>query len=72
MIDPLLSSFPHRHNSDKTYDSICPFCYKTVATQRVENDLRVYEEKHVCREMRTPGVSKAKPFIVIDRFEKGH
>jgi len=40
--------FPHRHNSDGTYDSICNRCFETVAKVTTEADLRQFEASHVC------------------------
>jgi hypothetical protein len=40
--------FPHRHNSDGTYDSICPKCYRTVAAERLERNLAAKERAHIC------------------------
>jgi hypothetical protein len=40
--------FPHRHNADRSYDSICPACYVTVATEDVESKLRQHELAHAC------------------------
>jgi hypothetical protein len=40
--------FPHRKNSDGTYDSMCPRCYRTVDHQWVEAELRAQELLHVC------------------------
>ncbi len=48
MPTPSQSTFPHRHNIDGTYDSICTTCFATVATQRVEEDLALPEQIHVC------------------------
>src|SRR5579863_2312785 len=42
------AEFPHRHNGDGTYDSICTVCLATVATSQNEAELRVQEEAHVC------------------------
>jgi hypothetical protein len=42
--------FPHRHNADGTCDSICPVCFRTVETRRIEAFLHRCEEEHVCRE----------------------
>jgi len=42
------SKFAHRHNLDGTYDSICKECFKTVATEGQEADLRTAENAHVC------------------------
>jgi hypothetical protein len=42
------SKFPHRHNSDGSYDSICTACFVTVASVRDEELLRGHELAHVC------------------------
>jgi hypothetical protein len=46
--------FPHRKNEDGSFDSICPFCYRTVASQPIEADLAEYEQRHVCKEADRP------------------
>jgi hypothetical protein len=40
--------FSHCYNSDGTWRSICPECYRTVAESREEADLRQAEWTHVC------------------------
>ena len=40
--------FPHRRNPDGSFDSICPNCFRTVATRRNEADLAQTEREHVC------------------------
>jgi hypothetical protein len=40
--------FPHRHNSDGSYDSICTRCFATVATAQNESELAFHESAHVC------------------------
>jgi len=40
--------FPHRENQDGTFDSICPKCFKTVASDRNEVKLRSKEKHHIC------------------------
>jgi hypothetical protein len=40
--------FPHRENSDGTYDSICPKCFRTIDTRHVEGDLVAEERVHIC------------------------
>jgi len=40
--------FPHRHNNDGTYDSICDTCYSTIAKANVEAELIYHEARHVC------------------------
>lgn len=42
------SRFPHRHNKDDSYDSICISCYATVASVQNEADLAQFEQDHVC------------------------
>jgi len=42
--------FPHRHNRDGSYDSICSRCFVTVATSYNEAELLAHEQKHVCLE----------------------
>jgi len=41
-------AFPHRSNSDGTFDSICTICFMTIATTEFEADLAASERKHVC------------------------
>jgi len=48
MDSQLTRSFPHRHNTDGSHDSICISCYATVASVQNEADLARYEEDHVC------------------------
>ena len=40
--------FPHRHNPNGAWDSICSVCMATVATVDVEGDLRLREIAHIC------------------------
>jgi len=40
--------FPHRHNNDGTYDSICDTCFITIARVKAEPDLIPFENRHVC------------------------
>jgi hypothetical protein len=40
--------FPHRHNHDGSYDSICRHCFATVGTRKTEEELIAIEAKHVC------------------------
>jgi hypothetical protein len=41
-------SYPHRRNSDGTFDSICTKCFLTVAHRRAEAELAAIEEAHIC------------------------
>jgi hypothetical protein len=40
--------FPHRHNHDGSFDSICPICYSTVSNNENETELARDESTHVC------------------------
>ena len=52
--------FPHRHNIDGSFDSICPVCFLTVATMQAENDLTAAEQRHKC-EMPLVALKKNSP-----------
>jgi hypothetical protein len=40
--------FPHRRNPNGTFDSICPHCYRTIATEKSEYRLAEAEQTHRC------------------------
>ena len=40
--------FPHRHNNDGTFDSICDTCFVTIARVKEETELIPFETRHVC------------------------
>jgi len=40
--------YPHRHNEDGSYDSICTTCYATVASSWEETALAEHESAHTC------------------------
>jgi hypothetical protein len=42
------SRFPHRQNSDGTYDSICIVCFATVGSAESEDELLLLERSHAC------------------------
>ena len=42
------SIYPHRHNQDGSYDSICTTCYATVASSSDEASLAEHESAHTC------------------------
>lgn len=46
------SRFPHRHNLDGSYDSICTVCFITIARVRNEQELAQSETDHVCSSIR--------------------
>jgi hypothetical protein len=39
----------HRFNADGSHDSICPVCYRTIASTTVEESLVVGEASHICK-----------------------
>ncbi len=45
---PSKPEFPHRHNNDGSFDSICDTCYATVARVKTESELTQFEARHVC------------------------
>lgn len=47
-------AFPHRHNRDGSYDSICVKCFATIATERIEEMLAESEQAHACRHKPMP------------------
>jgi hypothetical protein len=40
--------YPHRLNSDGSFDSICPMCYATVGRSVAEAGLAEHDMAHVC------------------------
>ncbi|MEK6397208.1 MAG: hypothetical protein V4734_03910 [Terriglobus sp.] len=40
--------FSHRRNPDHTFDSICHQCFRTIATETVEAELKQHEVSHNC------------------------
>ena len=41
-------NFPHRQNTDGSFDSICRSCLRTIATKTKETELAQEERRHVC------------------------
>lgn len=41
-------ALPHRQNRDRSFDSICPICFATVANERSESDLAAFDRDHIC------------------------
>jgi hypothetical protein len=58
----IIQTFPHRLNPDGTFDSICPGCFQTIATQKEESQLAAAEEAHRC-----PGLDLDRLFYTPDR-----
>ena len=48
MVLTLPPFFPHRRNTDGSFDSICLECLLTVANVQNETDLAEYDEYHIC------------------------
>jgi hypothetical protein len=48
MVLTLPPFFPHRRNRDGSFDSISLKCLFTIANARIEADLAVHDEDHVC------------------------
>jgi hypothetical protein len=42
------ATYPHRHNADGSYDSVCMTCFITVASTKTEDELVPFEKNHVC------------------------
>jgi hypothetical protein len=59
MLTLLNASFPHRHNSDGSHDSICTVCLATVAQVMNETELARHEFAHVCQLINLFRVSQA-------------
>jgi len=41
--------FPHRHNKDGMWESICSECFLAVAKESLEDELEVHERANVCK-----------------------
>lgn len=63
--------FPHRRNPDGSFDSICPKCFRTVATRRHETELAQAERDHVCDDdgidFKPPHAGKERPPLTFKR-----
>jgi hypothetical protein len=57
LVHPL---FPHRHNANDRYDSICADCFATVATAETEDQLLLSELDHICDPIRLYCVSQSR------------
>jgi len=44
--------FAHRHNPDGSWDTICPLCIVTVASEKTESKLATHESAHICDPVR--------------------
>jgi hypothetical protein len=45
-----VTTFYHRKNDDKTFDSICMRCYRTVTSGAEESQLAEFERDHICED----------------------
>jgi hypothetical protein len=50
MPDALPDSYARRLNKDGSFDSICPKCFATVATERDAASLDDHDRNHVCQD----------------------
>jgi hypothetical protein len=41
--------YAHRRNADGTFDSICLFCFRTIASAEDESELAMNEKRHSCQ-----------------------
>ena len=46
-----VKAFPYRLSPDKTRDSICPKCLRTIATKHRASDMESAEKSHICDPM---------------------
>jgi hypothetical protein len=68
MLPTASQKFPHRHNPDGSYDSICTVCLATVATVRREEQLQVEESAHVCDPIRLYQISQSRASAALRAF----
>src|SRR3954471_2595963 len=43
-----MARFPHRSKLDGSFDSICPRCFRTIASGQRIGDLVKAEKRHIC------------------------
>jgi hypothetical protein len=73
----LLKVFVHRFNENGSADSICLFCFATVASRPKEHELDAPEGDHFCWQ-RQDGETVTKPFLMarqemdLNSFSRGH
>jgi hypothetical protein len=48
MLNSRIASYPHRHNYDGSFDSICRICFATIARSWDEALLEQHENRHYC------------------------
>jgi hypothetical protein len=58
----MLKFFVHRLNQDGTADSICLFCFATIASNSLEGELDARESTHVCLQG-LDATDKVRPFF---------
>jgi hypothetical protein len=51
---PSTTRFHHRLNDDRTFDSICPCCFRTVGSGMEESQLAEFERNHICEDRFIP------------------
>jgi hypothetical protein len=60
------STFPHRKNEDGTVDSICPMCFRTVASCVAEWQLAKSEREHICEGHLTGSQARGRSEVGMD------
>jgi hypothetical protein len=63
-----MMSYPHRKNADGTVDSICPECFRTVATVWSEWELAEAERAHRCDVGRMAELRRDRAFCAGPSF----
>jgi hypothetical protein len=61
------AKFPHRHNADGTWDSICKRCFNTVAHCETESELALHEKEHVCGLSHEPASAFKSPPMQLQK-----
>jgi hypothetical protein len=51
---PSTTRFHHRLNDDRTFDSICPCCFRTVGSGMEQSQLGEFERNHICEDRYVP------------------
>jgi len=67
-----LGPFARRRNRDRSVDSICTKCYRTVASADRENELIPHEQSHECdaNEAFSRQPTEFQPRITVNRLRR--
>jgi hypothetical protein len=55
------ATYPHRHNRDGSFDSICTTCFATIGHTQFESDLTDAEQYHSCEQSILAGRGNPRP-----------